>query len=155
MVRYEDLLFRGEETTSQICECVGGTMTSVFNPIDVAAKAGAGHGGGGHQGSGRQEQLEKLGNVTRRYGLLDGGDLRVLDRDLDPSLIKAFHYGYDHRDASRGQCAPDEGQYLRSLKLKKMGSRTVPLDDENDGIVVVCAETNATFCPRGRAGATA
>ena len=107
-------------------------------------------GGGGHQGSGRREQLEKLGNITRRYGLLDGGDLRVLDRDLDPALVKAFHYGYDHRDASRGQCAPDEGQYLRSLKLKKMGSRSVPLDDENDGIVV---------CPRGNhrscVGATA
>ena len=35
MVRYEDLLFRGEETTATICECMGGTMTSVFNPIDV------------------------------------------------------------------------------------------------------------------------
>jgi len=66
---------------------MGGRMSDVFNPIDVAAKAGAGHGGGGHQGSGRREQLEKLGNITRRYGLLDGGDLRVLDRDLDPSLI--------------------------------------------------------------------
>ena len=127
-------------------------MTDVFNPIDVAAKAGAGHGGGGHQGSGRQEQLAKLGNVTRRYGLLDGGDLRVLDRDLDPSLIEAFHYGYDRNDASQGQCIPDEGQYLRSLKLKKMDTRTVPLDDENDGIAGACVEINFR-CDRASATA--
>ncbi|KAH8060565.1 hypothetical protein JL722_4673 [Aureococcus anophagefferens] len=77
MVRYEDLLWRGEATTRRVCECVGGAMRATFDPIDQAAKSGFSHGTGAV--SGRADARSKYANESRRYEFLDDADLAAYE----------------------------------------------------------------------------
>ena len=99
MVRYEDLLFRTRETTKQICDCVGGTMTEKFDPIDQGAKYGSEHRMSLADAPGRKNSRRKYANETRRYGHLRGEDLEAIRRDIDPRLLDAFRYAFS--DARR------------------------------------------------------
>ena len=99
MVRYEDLLFRTRETTKQICDCVGGTMTEKFDPIDQGAKYGSEHRMSLADAPGRKNSRRKYANETRRYGHLRGEDLEAIARDIDLRLLDAFRYAFS--DARR------------------------------------------------------
>ena len=106
MVRYEDLLFRTRETTKQICDCVGGTMTPKFDPIDQGAKYGSEHRMSLADAPGRKNSRRKYANETRRYGKLRGEDLEAIARDIDPRLLDAFRYAFS--DARRREVVGDD-----------------------------------------------
>jgi len=106
MVRYEDLLFRTRETTKQICDCVGGTMTEKFDPIDQGAKYGSEHRMSLADAPGRKNSRRKYANETRRYGTLTGADLESIQRDIDPRLLDAFRYAFS--DARRREVVGDD-----------------------------------------------
>ena len=106
MVRYEDLLFRTRETTKQICDCVGGTMTEKFDPIDQGAKYGSEHRMSLADAPGRKNSRRKYANETRRYGHLKGVDLEAIARDIDPRLLDAFRYAFS--DARRREVVGDD-----------------------------------------------
>ena len=141
MVRYEDLLWRGEATTRRVCECVGGAMRATFDPIDQAAKAGFSHGTGAV--SGRADARSKYANESRRYEFLDDADLAYASSELDAELLRRFGYEVSpgRRRALHARvptCVPDEAAYEASRGLKRDAARNklVPLDDESDGVIV-------------------
>ena len=116
MVRYEDLLFRTQDTVAEICACVGGTMTEEFDHVDRAIKWGAGHGGAGLQGSGRVDALRKFASEEKRYELYTARDLDHVRAAVDRRLVDAFDYGFS--SSSRGvsrdaECAPDKAASVR------------------------------------------
>jgi len=143
MVRYEDLLWRPEETTAAVCACVGGTMAPTFDPIAGAAKGGVAHGSG--EATGRASAMAKYGAEAHRYAHLDEADVDFFKRNVDADLVAALHYGATNerrRAATNASatCEPDPPAYLAALGLKVSkkvdgGGKLVPLDDESDGVI--------------------
>ena len=68
MVRYEDLLFRPQETVAEVCGCVGGRVAKGwdFDPLLSAYARGRG---------GRNFNLRRYGNDTLRRANINRGDL--------------------------------------------------------------------------------
>ena len=97
---------RLRETTKQICDCVGGTMTEKFDPIDQGAKYGSEHRMSLADAPGRKNSRRKYANETRRYGHLRGEDLEAIARDIDPRLLDAFRYAFS--DARRREVVGDD-----------------------------------------------
>ena len=68
LVRYEDLLFRPQETVAEVCGCVGGRVAKGwdFDPLLSAYARGRG---------GRNFNLRRYGNDTLRRANINRGDL--------------------------------------------------------------------------------
>ena len=143
MVRYEDLLWRAEATTTKVCDCVGGTMLPNFDPVTRSSKAGEGHGTG--QVNDRATAAAKYANESRRYEFLDDADVAYVAAEIDPRLVDAFGYeaSASRRAAATAKapaCVNDEAAFYASFGLKRRGGnpggRLVPLDDEYEGMVL-------------------
>ena len=136
MVRYEDLLFNSQETTKEVCECAGGKMKAVFDPIAEGAKGGAGHG---YHETGHNVAALKFSNESLRYAHLTDADVAYVLDHAGP-LQKTFHYPASiSRRRLFGEkriCQPDREKWLNSVGLKTSRDGPVPIDDESDGVVV-------------------
>jgi len=89
VVRYEDLLFRGNDTLSAICHCVGGTTADLWDPVREPAKGPRGHGG---LVTDRPAALRKYTDPHTRLANLDAHDLAFYNRTVHHGLAAAFHY---------------------------------------------------------------
>ena len=136
MVRYEDLLFNSQETTREVCECAGGKMKAVFDPIAEGAKGGAGHG---YHETGHNVAALKFSNESLRYAHLTDADVAYVLDHAGP-LQDKFHYPASiSRRRLFGEkriCQPDREKWLNSVGLKTSRDGPVPIDDESDGVVV-------------------
>ena len=86
MVRFEDLLYRQEETTKTACECAGGTLRKDFVKVQGPAKT---HGG--QQG----EKLVKIkygGNSEKRFIGWTKEDIAFLRETVDKRIMEIFDY---------------------------------------------------------------
>ncbi|KAH8070947.1 hypothetical protein JL720_11561 [Aureococcus anophagefferens] len=134
MVRYEDLLWRGEATTRRVCECVGGAMRATFDPIDQAAKSGFSHGTGAV--SGRADARSKYANESRRYEFLDDADLAYASSELDAELLRRFGYEVSRAGAARSTPARRRRAPRRGLVRDKTKGYWKPKEFARDGIEV-------------------
>ena len=94
MVRYEDLLWRGEATVAAICACVGGDMTPTFDAVAASAKDG-GRGHADKARTSRGDALRRYGNATLRRAGLSEADLAALARLPDARLLRRFALSRD------------------------------------------------------------
>mmetsp|Transcript_15636 Transcript_15636/g.31761 ORF Transcript_15636/g.31761 Transcript_15636/m.31761 type:complete len:451 (-) Transcript_15636:1303-2655(-) len=91
MIRFEDLLFHAEETITEVCECGGGTMNSVFRYVEDSAKGQKGP----HAGSaGFLASLITYGNRTLRMNetLTTHADVEYFRTHVDQDLMNIFSY---------------------------------------------------------------
>ncbi|KAH8062647.1 hypothetical protein JL722_3574 [Aureococcus anophagefferens] len=96
LVRYEDLLWRGEATVAAICACVGGDMTPTFDAVAASAKDG-GRGHADKARTSRGDALRRYGNATLRRAGLSEADLAALARLPDARLLRRFAYDRGYR----------------------------------------------------------
>jgi hypothetical protein len=95
MVRFEDLLFYGQEVTETLCACGGGVTrqdrkANHFVHISKSAKKGtAAHGS--HK-TDLVAALIKYGNDVHRLDNLTPEDLKATRQVLDSQLMQAFGY---------------------------------------------------------------
>ena len=95
VVRFEDLLFYGEEVTETLCECGGGVPREDrkfphFVYVSESAKLGtAAHG---NHKTGLLDALIKYGNDDHRLDHLTPEDLALAAKILDPKLMEYFGY---------------------------------------------------------------
>lgn len=95
MVRFEDLLFYGEEVTETLCKCGGGVPREDrkfphFVYVSESAKLGtAAHG---KHKTGLLDALIKYGNDDHRLDHLTPEDLALAAKILDPKLMEYFGY---------------------------------------------------------------
>ncbi|GMH55749.1 hypothetical protein TrRE_jg2668 [Triparma retinervis] len=86
VVRYEDALFRAEETVGGVCECAGGRMREGgFREVERPAK---GHGNTG----GKEASRAKYGDEERRVEGYKDEDLRFFDENIDKELLEMLGY---------------------------------------------------------------
>jgi hypothetical protein len=96
VVRMEDLIFRGEETIAQICECGGGTAaheryTQKQNTVKIGKNTVK-----GTESTGFWAVIAKYGNASnRRVGFLPN-QLQAAKELLDPKLMQTFGYLYEN-----------------------------------------------------------
>jgi len=89
VVRFEDLLFRAEETVSAVCDCAGFEMRPKFRYVEDSAKGQ----GGPHKGSaGLASSLARYANGTLREETLTGPDQKFAKEHLDGRLMEMFGY---------------------------------------------------------------
>ena len=89
IVRFEDLLFRTEETVKQICHCGGGKMKDTqFKFVVESAKSGQAHKGS----SGMIKSMIRYGNSTRRVSYYTEPDLEYVRKKWDKELGDAYSY---------------------------------------------------------------
>ena len=91
-IRYEDLLFHGEEVSRIACECVGGKVTSVFEFEPESAKGSDGV----HKGaSGLVNALIQYGNPATRLSGFTPRDLTYARKNnATAKLMKDYAYSY-------------------------------------------------------------
>jgi hypothetical protein len=97
IVRFEDLLFYGQEVTETLCACGGGVPREDrpgFEHISESAKLGTrAHG---NQKTNLVSALIKYGNHDHRIDQMTAADLHAAKQALDPHLLDSF--GYYHPD---------------------------------------------------------
>jgi len=102
MLRFEDMLFYGEEVTRTVCECGGGVpvpdngRSGRFAHISESAKKGANAHGAKSQRTNLVGALIRYGSFVNRTDSMTTEDLAAARRHLDPILMEAF--GYHHPD---------------------------------------------------------
>jgi len=89
-IRYEDLLFHGEEVSRIACECVGGNLTADFKFESDSAKGSEGL----HEGaSGLVKALIQYGNPTTRLSGFTARDLSYARKNnATAKLMKEYAY---------------------------------------------------------------
>jgi hypothetical protein len=87
IVRYEDLLFRPEETVKGICDCAGGKFKEdgEFKTKEGAAKS---HGNTG----GKEASMIKYGDEERRVVGYKDEDLKFFDENIDMRIMNLLGY---------------------------------------------------------------
>ncbi|GMI46287.1 hypothetical protein TrCOL_g2133 [Triparma columacea] len=85
IVRYEDLLFRPEDTVNGICTCAGGTSKGPFKTLQTAAKS---HGNTG----GKEASMIKYGDEERRVVGYKDEDLKFFDENIDRRIMGLLGY---------------------------------------------------------------
>ena len=85
IVRFEDLLFRPEKLTQNICNCIGGVTRKNMNIID---KKGKSHG----QSRSRTQALRVYSNPNYRYKPFADNDIDFMKQYLDQRLLGSFMY---------------------------------------------------------------
>jgi hypothetical protein len=95
IVRMEDLIFHGEETIAQICECAGGQSRtgSRFSHVQDTAKIGDTRRG--TPDTGLLGAIIKYGNASNRRVGYAPVQLQAAKDLLDPELMKIFGYKYE------------------------------------------------------------
>ena len=102
MLRFEDMLFYGEEVTRTVCQCGGGVpvpnngRSGRFAHISESAKKGANAHGAKSQRTNLVGALIRYGSFANRTDSMTADDLAAARRHLDPKLMEAF--GYRHPD---------------------------------------------------------
>jgi hypothetical protein len=96
IVRFEDLLFHGQEVTERLCACGGGVTREDrpggFKHVSESAKLGtAAHG---KHKTDLVGALIKYGNDDHRIDLMTSEDLQAAEKIFDAYMMDAF--GYDH-----------------------------------------------------------
>eukprot|EP00538_Stauroneis_constricta_P006895 CAMPEP_0119572162 /NCGR_PEP_ID=MMETSP1352-20130426/44485_1 /TAXON_ID=265584 /ORGANISM="Stauroneis constricta, Strain CCMP1120" /LENGTH=423 /DNA_ID=CAMNT_0007621847 /DNA_START=129 /DNA_END=1400 /DNA_ORIENTATION=+ len=97
IVRLEDLVFRGEETIQQVCDCVGGTTMMTggdFRHMQDIANQNAGIEIGQSVHHGLFRSIVKYGNATYRGMEYPNFQLQAARDLLDAEMMDAF--GYKH-----------------------------------------------------------
>mmetsp|Transcript_22277 Transcript_22277/g.52965 ORF Transcript_22277/g.52965 Transcript_22277/m.52965 type:complete len:452 (+) Transcript_22277:205-1560(+) len=100
MLRFEDMLFYGEEVTRTVCQCGGGVpvtdngRSGRFAHVSESAKKGATAHGAKSQRTNLVGALIRYGSFANRTDSLTKDDLNAARRHLDPELMEAF--GYRH-----------------------------------------------------------
>jgi hypothetical protein len=95
IVRFEDLLFYGEEVTETLCECGGGVPREDrkfphFVYVSESAKLGtAAHG---NHKTGLLDALIKYGSDDHRLDQMTPEDLALAAKILDPKMMEYFGY---------------------------------------------------------------
>mmetsp|Transcript_29087 Transcript_29087/g.45765 ORF Transcript_29087/g.45765 Transcript_29087/m.45765 type:complete len:171 (-) Transcript_29087:112-624(-) len=91
-IRYEDLLFHGQEVSRITCECVGGNVMSNFHFESGSAKGDS----GSHEGSsGLVKALIQYGNpVTRMSGFSDRDVRYARNNNATAKLMNEYAYSY-------------------------------------------------------------
>lgn len=91
-IRYEDLLFHGEEVSRIACECVGGNLAADFKFESESAKGSD----GAHEGaSGLVKALIHYGNPATRLSGFTDRDLRYARKNnATAKLMKEYGYNY-------------------------------------------------------------
>jgi hypothetical protein len=98
-VRYEDLLFYGEQVTRQLCACGGGVpRREEFMHIHDSAKLGV-HAHG-HVKTNLVEAMIRYGNHKHRLDHLTPLDMELAKQLFDPKLMNLFHYYHPNATAS-------------------------------------------------------
>ena len=92
IVRLEDLVFHAKEVTTQVCDCIGGQMSSDFLYISETARVGDDNIHGKH----RTNLIKSFTNwhLEDRAKNMTKDDLAYAQEMLDPDLMDMFHY--DH-----------------------------------------------------------
>jgi len=89
-MRYEDLLFHGEEVSKIACDCVGGVFTKHFTYIEGSAKE---NGFSVHNGAnGLVKALLQYGDPEKRLEGLTDCDRWYASRSLSPELMQKYGY---------------------------------------------------------------
>ena len=100
MVRFEDLLFHGEEVTRKMCECGGGVprpdngRSGLFTHVSESSKKGKTAHGDPKERTNLVGALMKYGTSNHRADSMTAEDLDAARRHLDPELMKAFAYSH-------------------------------------------------------------
>lgn len=95
MVRFEDLLFYGQEVTETLCACGGGVPRedrTADHFVHVSKSAKKGTAAHGSQKTDLVEALIKYGNDVHRLDNLTPYDLKAARHILDPQLMQIFGY---------------------------------------------------------------
>lgn len=97
-VRFEDLLFYGEEVIRTLCKCGGGVPRRPdFLHIQDSAKLGTmAHG---HDKTSLLKAILLYGNDLHRLDTFNQEDLKAAREFLDPYLMKLFNYQHPTTDA--------------------------------------------------------
>lgn len=91
-IRYEDLLFHGQEVSRIVCDCVGGNVITNFHFESESAKGDSGP----HEGSsGLVKALIQYGNPTTRMSGFSDRDVRYArNNNATAKLMKEYAYSY-------------------------------------------------------------
>ena len=90
IVRFEDLLFHGEEVTNYVCKCAGGTIRRTrFRHAAESTKEGKSHG---KDKTGLVSALIKYGNNDHRLDSMNAEDLKYAAKHLDQQIMDPFGY---------------------------------------------------------------
>jgi len=90
-VRYEDLLFRPEETISKVCSCIGGNFSTPGN-FHFVKRSAKGNAGVHHGSSDLVGALLRYSNAQTRIQAFTPLDLKSAAAELNTELLDAFHY---------------------------------------------------------------
>mmetsp|Transcript_18430 Transcript_18430/g.33836 ORF Transcript_18430/g.33836 Transcript_18430/m.33836 type:complete len:491 (-) Transcript_18430:98-1570(-) len=89
-MRFEDLLFHGEEVTRIACDCVGGKFTNHFTYIEGSAKE---NGMPIHNGAnGLLKAMIQYGDPNKRLNGLTDRDRLYASKSLSSNLMEKFGY---------------------------------------------------------------
>jgi len=89
-IRFEDIIFHGEELTKQVCDCAGGKMRDQFFIKEESAKGEIGSHKGG---SGFLESVIKNGDaMKRKEALQNSDDLDHLKSEKFADMLSLLHY---------------------------------------------------------------
>lgn len=98
MLRFEDMLFYGEEVTRTVCKCGGGVPVpdngrlGRFAHISESAKKGASAHGAQSQRTNLVGALIRYGSLANQIDSMTVDDLAAARRHLDPKLMETFRY---------------------------------------------------------------
>mmetsp|Transcript_18259 Transcript_18259/g.37660 ORF Transcript_18259/g.37660 Transcript_18259/m.37660 type:complete len:468 (+) Transcript_18259:78-1481(+) len=111
MVRFEDLLFHGEEVIRTLCDCGGGVprmdngRSGSFAHMSESAKAGATAHGPMAARTNLVGALIRYGSFANRTATMTHEDLIAARRHFDPKIMEAFGYFHPELDdaAAKGE----------------------------------------------------
>eukprot|EP00536_Pseudo-nitzschia_multiseries_P011734 jgi/Psemu1/308456/fgenesh1_kg.413_\ len=130
IVRFEDLLFHGEEVARAMCECGGGVpvpdngRSGKFVHVSESAKTGKSAHGPLKDRTNLVGALIKYGSFEHRTDLMTPEDLDAARRYLDPEIMEAFGY---HHPAS----AKEELEGMKDIEIVKAATDSGRYDDDH------------------------
>mmetsp|Transcript_4339 Transcript_4339/g.10475 ORF Transcript_4339/g.10475 Transcript_4339/m.10475 type:complete len:513 (-) Transcript_4339:187-1725(-) len=127
VVRFEDLLFHGEEVARAMCECGGGVpvpdneRSGKFVHVSESAKTGPTAHGPLKDRTNLVGALIKYGSFEHRTDNMTPDDLEAARRYLDPEIMEKF--GYRHPPS------PEEGE--EGVEMGKAATESGRYDDDH------------------------
>ncbi|VEU34091.1 unnamed protein product [Pseudo-nitzschia multistriata] len=133
MVRFEDLLFHGEEVARTMCECGGGVpvpdngRSGKFIHISESAKTGLAAHGPLKDRTNLVGALIKYGSGAHRIDSMTQADLEAARRYLDPEMMETF--GYKHPRLPDQQ--PEDAQEMSANAMENVPTESGRYDDDH------------------------